>query len=140
MVFIYFTTGNFIVTHCTFWCRAYKIKWTCHTLCHILLSIAQRENKASISGSLPVNHPLLQQLTALGNTWLSSDQHEKTMVKLINWKTLTAKLAYGHPAERPANETDFWHALFGHKSPTTPAWLKPLPEADGFFYWAPDIF
>ena len=121
-------------------CFAREDEATCHTLCHILLSIAQRENKATISGSLPVNHTLLQQLTALGNTWLSSDQHEKTMVKLINWKTLTAKLAYGHPAERPANETDFWHALFGHKSPTTPAWLKPLPEADGFFYWAPDIF
>ena len=86
-----------------------------------------------------MNHPLLLQLTALGNTWLSSDQHEKTMVKLINWKTLSAKLAYEHPAERPANETDFWQALFGHQSPT-PAWLKPLPKADGFFYWAPDIF
>ena len=98
----------------------------------MLLVEAKRKEARAIKGSLPFDHPLVDQLIEASGAQPSWSQHEKTMVKLLNWASLTAKLG---------DEATFWQALF-HQDSTTPAeeWVRKLPPTQGFFYWPPDMF
>jgi predicted acetyltransferase len=103
----------------------------CCDLARMLLMEAQRKEARTIKGSLPVDHPLVDQLIEASGAQPSRSQHEKTMVKLLNWKSLTAKLGGEVALAPPADEAAFWRTLF-HQDSTTPA--------EGFFYWPPDMF
>ena len=113
---------------------------TCSQLADILMAASQQGQLQTIKGSLPTNHPLLDCLTERIGTQPSIGQHEKTMVKLLDWSKLASKLNQTAISQPPTDESAFWAALFNENSATTPSWMRELPPAQGFFYWDPDVF
>jgi len=112
----------------------------CNETALILFAEARQKGLQAIKGSLPIDHPLIERLCELSDAQLHWSQHEKTMVKVLNWPDLTAKLGVQATPGTPSDESQFWNELFNPASESTPSWLSKLPPARGFFYWEPDVF
>ena len=112
----------------------------CQVVAHTLFAAAKKEGLKTIKGSLPPDHTLLARLADLSNSQPRFSQHQKTMVKMLDWGTIRKKLTDMAPADPPSDEAALWNELLNPRSASTPGWLDKLPDAQGFFYWDPDIF
>ena len=121
-------------------CFAHGNSRACNELALILLAEALQKGLQTIKGSLPIDHSLIERLCELSDAPPQWGQHEKTMVKVLNWPNLTAKLGVQAAPDSPCDESRFWNELFTPASESTPTWLSKLPPARGFFYWEPDVF
>ena len=107
--------------------------------------VVDRAGSKAIEGSLPRNHPFMQDLVEASGSTPEWGAHDEMMVKLVNWETLTEKLGGIHiPASPPESETDLWNTLLGRADalacPPIRPWIGSLEPCDEVFYWWTDVF
>jgi len=101
------------------------------------------QGTGTVMGSLPQDHPLVDQLEKLGDTKAVWSSHDEMMVKISRLDQLKTKLGLSgvvddFPSDLP--ETDaFWRALFGCEGVDS-EWRKRLGACPPGFYWWTDIF
>ncbi len=110
----------------------------------LIVDKTRQQGLATVAGSLPSGHPLVDRLSEAVGRGARWGAHEEMMVKLANWASLAEKLGGAVGNGPPDPEPPFWQALFG-LSPAPSGtgyegWMGSLPPCEGPFYWWSDIF